>query len=409
MRAAAAFVVAGFLAVPALASAQNCTSDARQVVDAIYRQVLERGAGGGEANTWITQLSSGQTTVRELVENIAGSAEHRQRFLPGESEGSRRNAVTLLYRHLLGREPDPGGLEAHVDLHNRNDVDAVIASLISSRRVPAEVRRERRARAERPLLRQRGTAISAGSATWTATATTRSSGTNGTAHSSRSIRTTGTGTACCRTAKCGRARAAGRTTKATSIPTGRRPGRRARSGGSTGTTTAGWCPTKWYYAPEYFRRADRDRNGALSQTEFVYNATWDDDRDDRFQNLDMNNNGRVERSEWHGSADAFQWLDRNNDNVLSQAEVVGDGSTQFDGFASLDRNGNGRLEAREWQWSVVSFNRYDTNNDDFISRQEFTARGGAPRRAGKVSWSYGAGHGEGGFRPPCPRVPRRGR
>ena len=99
----------------------------------------------------------------------------------------------------------------------------------------------------------------------------------------------------------------------------------------------------------------------------------------------MNNNGRVERSEWHGTADAFAWLDRNNDNVLSQAEVVGDGSTQFDGFATLDRNNNGRLEAREWQWSVVSFNRYDTNNDDFISRQEFAARGGAPARAGKVS------------------------
>ena len=132
MRAAAAFVIAGFLAAPALASAQNCTSDERQVVDAIYRQVLERGASGGEANTWITQLTNGQTTVRELVETVAGSAEHRQRFLPGESEGSRRNAVAALYRHLLGREADAGGLQSHVDLHNRNDVDAVIASLISS-------------------------------------------------------------------------------------------------------------------------------------------------------------------------------------------------------------------------------------------------------------------------------------
>ena len=118
----------------------------------------------------------------------------------------------------------------------------------------------------------------------------------------------------------------------------------------------------------------------------------------------MNNNGRVERGEWHGSADAFQWLDRNNDNVLSQAEVVGDGSTQFDSFASLDNNSNGRLELGEWQWSVASFSRYDTNSDGIISRQEFTARGGAPARrqiAGKVSWKRGAGSPD--------RVPRRRR
>ena len=85
---AATLLIAGILAVPALAAAQNCTPDERQVVDAIYRQVLERGVSAGEANEWITQLRGGQTTVRELVENIAVSPEHRQRFLPGTSEGS---------------------------------------------------------------------------------------------------------------------------------------------------------------------------------------------------------------------------------------------------------------------------------------------------------------------------------
>ena len=138
-------------------------------------------------------------------------------------------------------------------------------------------------------------------------------------------------------------------------------------------------PNEWYYAPEYFRRADRDRNGALSENEFVNNATWDDDRDDRFEDLDMNNNGRIERSEWHGTADAFRWLDRNSDNVLSRAEVVGDSTTSFDSFGSLDTNNNGRLDVGEWRWSVASFNRYDTNQDNSISRAEFNARGGAPQ------------------------------
>jgi Ca2+-binding EF-hand superfamily protein len=138
-------------------------------------------------------------------------------------------------------------------------------------------------------------------------------------------------------------------------------------------------PNEWYYGPESFRRADRDRNGALSAAEFTNNGQWDDDRDDRFEYLDMNNNGRIERREWHGSADAFDWLDRDRDNVLSRNEVLGDGSTRFDGFGSLDGNNNGRLEPGEWRWSLTSFNRYDTNNDGSVSRQEFNAAGGAPR------------------------------
>ena len=61
---------------------------------------------------------------------------------------------------------------------------------------------------------------------------------------------------------------------------------------------------EWYYGPEFFRRADRDRNGVAERRGVQGQATpvWDDDRDDRFDNLDMNNNGRVERGEWHGSA-----------------------------------------------------------------------------------------------------------
>ena len=85
--------------------------------------------------------------------------------------------------------------------------------------------------------------------------------------------------------------------------------------------------SEWYYAPEYFRRADRDRNGSLSAAEFTGGTgrhVWDDDRDDSFENLDVNNNGRIERREWHGSLDAFQWLDRNRDNGLSRPEVVGE-------------------------------------------------------------------------------------
>ena len=57
--------------VPVLASAQQpCTSDADSTVDAIYRQVLER-ASGGEGNARAEQLRSGQTSVREIVRDVA--------------------------------------------------------------------------------------------------------------------------------------------------------------------------------------------------------------------------------------------------------------------------------------------------------------------------------------------------
>ena len=69
---------------------------------------------------------------------------------------------------------------------------------------------------------------------------------------------------------------------------------------------------EWHYDRETFLRADRNRDGALDRTEFL-GADMDDDRGDTFDDLDVNGNGRVERDEWHGSDDAFTWLDRNRD------------------------------------------------------------------------------------------------
>jgi hypothetical protein len=136
---------------------------------------------------------------------------------------------------------------------------------------------------------------------------------------------------------------------------------------------------EWYYGQEFFTRADRNRDSVLSLQEFTgSNAAWDDDRDMRFSDLDMKANGRVERGEWQGSLDAFRWLDRNNDNIFSRAEVVGEDTEQFNSFTSLDANANGTLSISEWRWSRASFTRYDTNQDGVLSRQEFTAGGGTP-------------------------------
>ncbi len=115
------------LLVPVLASAQQpCTSDADSTVDAIYRQVLERPAGG-EGNARAEQLRNGQTSVREIVRDIAKSPEHLQRFAPANN---RTQAVTNLYRHVLGRDPDPSGLNSYVQ--GRDSMAALVDTFINS-------------------------------------------------------------------------------------------------------------------------------------------------------------------------------------------------------------------------------------------------------------------------------------
>src|SRR5262245_23225696 len=80
--------------------------------------------------------------------------------------------------------------------------------------------------------------------------------------------------------------------------------------------------SEWHYDLETFRRVDRNRDDVLSESEFL-GVNYDDDRDDYFDDLDVNNNGRVDRSEWHGGTSVFRDLDRNGDGVLSRSEVVG--------------------------------------------------------------------------------------
>ncbi len=141
---------------------------------------------------------------------------------------------------------------------------------------------------------------------------------------------------------------------------------------------------EWHYDIETFRRVDRNRDGGLDQTEFL-GGEVDDARADNFDELDWNNNGRVERTEWYGTPAVFNDLDRNRDGVLSRFEVVGGVDTPndtWDQFVSLDYNRNGHISRDEWHWSAASFARYDTNRDNMLSRQEFSAGGGSPAAGG---------------------------
>ena len=131
---------------------------------------------------------------------------------------------------------------------------------------------------------------------------------------------------------------------------------------------------EWHYDSEAFVRADRNRDGVLSRAEFLDTAI-DDDRSDQFDDLDLNGDGRIQLNEWHGSRDVFDWLDRNNDRILTRAEVAGQDLSAGDEFSSLDMNRDQSLSRAEWHWSSASFDRLDANGDGRLSRREFEAGG----------------------------------
>lgn len=144
---------------------------------------------------------------------------------------------------------------------------------------------------------------------------------------------------------------------------------------------------EWHFALEGFRRADHNGDGWLSRTEFLGgDPATDDDREDRFEFLDVNNDGRVARAEWHGTAERFAALDDNRDGVLTRAEMRGGNEPPPDLFTSVDINRNNLITRDEWHWSRASFDERDANRDGRLSRSEF---GSAAPESRSGAWRQG--------------------
>jgi hypothetical protein len=269
---------------PSVALAQQpCTPDARQVVNELYRHILERGADAG-SNVWVQNLERGGT-VRDVVRAIAKSDEHQQRFWRPEAgeEVPYIRAVGTIYRHLLGRQPDAAGARTWATQANRSGMDSIIDQIINS----AEYNQQF---------------------------------------------------------------------------------------GEWGVPGSGGL--------RYCGSGNQGANQAASQAPVA--AAPVNQR--RFRVMDRNNDGAISRAEWRGSRQSFDVHDWNNDGVLSGEEVneavARQGRTvedenfdRVDQFENLDVNNNNRIEAREWHGTVAAWNRLDVNNDNALSRAEFTGTG----------------------------------
>ena len=322
-------LLASFLLAPALTFAQQpCTSDADSTVDAIYRQVLERPASG-EGNARADQLRNGQTSVREIVRDLARSPEHLQRFMP---VNNRNEAVTNLYRHVLGRGPDPGGLNSHVQ--SRDSMAALVDTFINS-----------------PEYQQKF-------------------GEDGVPGGNRRY---------CRGGGFGSANNNGRNRFQNMDRNGNGVIEREEWNGNQASFEAqDWNRDGVLSGDEIQPGA---RRGAARRAEIAFNPdapeSW---TEETFRQLDRNDDNRITSSEWFHSADYFRRADRNRDGSLSVAEFtsVSSADNSTVSFESLDANRDGILRPDEWRWSRRVFDRYDTDGDGLLTRREFNAGGGAP-------------------------------
>jgi hypothetical protein len=95
----------------------------------------------------------------------------------------------------------------------------------------------------------------------------------------------------------------------------------------------------------------------------------------QIQQMDRDNDGVVTRAEWQGQAGAFRLHDTNKDGVLSAGEVWDNWSPDRNGwmdrFDDLDVNNDGAIARNEWRDSIATFRELDRNRDNRLSRSEF--------------------------------------
>ena len=344
MKARAWGSICALMLFPAAAAAQQpCTSDARHVVNQIYSHVLERSADQG-SDQMVRRLNNGQATVRDIVRDVVASPEHTQRFLATGNRDANERAVSALYRHVLGRDPDPGGLRANTDGLEANGMAAVIDGLLNSQEYDQKY------------------------------------GDNGVPGSP--------GLRFCASASSSRGNINNNGNNDNNPRRFENNSRRLEQMDRNNDGVV--ARSEWQGNRQSFTLYDTNGDGVLSGDELRGEEPNGNDRvparrggtaeridatASGFTSLDRNGDNRIAESEWLYDYQLFDRADRNGDGVLSRAEFLASDSS--DTFSSQDTNNDGRLTIAEWQGTRRAFTDRDANGDGVISRREFT-EGAAP-------------------------------
>jgi phycobilisome core-membrane linker protein len=112
-------------------SPQQPKAEKEAVIQAVYRQVLERPLFDGfRLNEPESRVTNGDITIREFVRAVATSNVYIRQFL---TRFPNTKVVEYLFKHLLGRVPqDQVELIAYHDLLARKGLKAAVEAMISS-------------------------------------------------------------------------------------------------------------------------------------------------------------------------------------------------------------------------------------------------------------------------------------
>ena len=135
-------------------------------------------------------------------------------------------------------------------------------------------------------------------------------------------------------------------------------------------------PAEWPLEQASFHVVDRNQDGRLSPGELLTpNVLREAPPEVRFQNLDINRDGRLSRSE--RQRDGFDRLDRNKEGYITLPQYREDTwsphATVQDEirFRNLDRDRNHRVNRTEWTGPAFTFNHLDRNRDGVLSPNEW--------------------------------------